>query len=313
MIPEWMKEIDAGPCPCYRVSVGKKKSFVQKTISDIFNFFEECLINDSIAKRDGLLQSFDPRIKLISIFALIFAVAMTHDLRLLVIVYLLTLVFAYLSQVEILFFLKRVWVFIPIFAGIITIPILFNVFMAGDTLIPVAMLGPGAHLGPFPLPETLTITKQGTLVALTFVLRVATCVSAAVLLFLTTPRDLIFKSLRTLEIPKVYVLTLDMCYRYIFLFIGMVKDFYMAKKSRAIKALPLMEEQKWVGGRVGYTLMKSLDMSEKVHGAMISRGFNGDIKILHRYSIHRRDYVALVSMLAISIVLVLASRNLILI
>jgi cobalt/nickel transport system permease protein len=312
MIPEWMKEIDTGPCPSCRVSVGKKKGFVQKTISDIFSFFEECLINDSIAKRDGLLQSFDPRIKLISIFALIFAVAMTHDLRLLVIVYLLTLVFAYLSKVEILFFLKRVWVFIPIFAGVITIPILFNVFMAGDTLITVAVLGPGAHLGPFPLPETLTITKQGTLVALTFVLRVATCVSAAVLLFLTTPRDLIFKSLRTLEIPKVYVLTLDMCYRYIFLFIGMVKDFYMAKKSRSIKALPLMEEQKWVGGRVGYTLMKSLDMSEKVHGAMISRGFNGDIKILHRYSIHRRDYVALAGMLALSIVLVLASRNLIL-
>ena len=175
----------------------------------------------------------------------------------------------------------------------------------------LAMLGPGAHLGPFPLPETLAITKQGTLVALTFVLRVATCVSAAVLLFLTTPRDLIFKSLRALEVPKVYVLTLDMCYRYIFLFIGMVKDFYMAKKSRAMKALPLMEEQKWVGGRVGYTLIKSLDMSEKVHGAMISRGFNGDIKLLHSYSIHRRDYVALVSVLAISIVLVLASRNLI--
>jgi cobalt/nickel transport system permease protein len=311
MIPEWMKEIDINPCPCCTVRVGKKKSFVQKTISDIFNFFEECLINDGIAKRDGLLQSLDPRIKLISIIALIFAVAMTHDLRLLVLVYLLTLVFAYLSRVEILFFLKRVWVFIPIFAGIITIPILFNVFMAGDTLIPIAILGPGAHLGPFPLPETLTITKQGSLIALTFVLRVATCVSAAVLLFLTTPRDLIFKSLRALEVPMVYVMTFDMCYRYIFLFIGMVKDFYMAKKSRTLKALPLLEEQKWVGGRVGYTLIKSLDMSERVHKAMISRGFTGDIKLLHSYSIHQRDYVALVSVLGISIVLVLASRNLI--
>ena len=64
MIPEWMQKIEVGPCACCTVSVGKKKGFVQKTISDIFTFFEECLVNDSIAKRKGLLQSLDPRVKL---------------------------------------------------------------------------------------------------------------------------------------------------------------------------------------------------------------------------------------------------------
>src|SRR5208283_929021 len=216
MIPEWMQKIEVGPCACCTASIGKKKGFVQKAISDIFTFFEECLVNDSIARRKGLLQSLDPRVKLVSMVVLIFAVAMTHDIRLLAIVYGLTLVFAYLSKVEIVFFLKRVWVFIPIFAGI-------------------------------------TITVQGTMLALTFVLRVATCVSSAVLLFLTTPRDLLFKSLRSLKVPKVYVLTMDMCYRYIFLFADTVRAFYTAKKSRSIKSLPMIEEQKWVGNRVGYT------------------------------------------------------------
>jgi cobalt/nickel transport system permease protein len=311
MLPEWMKEIEVGPCPCCTVSIGKRKNFVQKTISDIFRFFEECLVNDSIAKRKGLLQSLDPRVKLISMVFLIFAVAMTRDIRLLAIVYVLTLVFAWASRIELGFFLKRVWVFIPIFAGIIMIPVLFNVFMPGDALVTLASLGPGAHLGPFALPPVITITVQGMILALTFVLRVATCVSAAILLFLTTPRDLLFKSLRSLKMPKVYVLTMDMCYRYIFLFTEIVRDFYTAKKSRALKTQPLIEEQKWVGGRVGYTLIKALSMSEKVHGAMVSRGFNGDIRIMHRYSIHRRDYVACVSVIALSIFLMLASQNLI--
>ena len=311
MIPEWMQKIEIGPCACCTVSIGKKKGFVQKTISDIFTFFEECLVNDSIAKRKGLLQSLDPRVKLVSMVVLIFAVAMTRDIRLLAIVYVPTLVFAWASRIELGFFLKRVWVFIPIFAGIIMIPILFNVFMPGDALVTLATLGPNAHLGPFALPPVLTITRQGVMVAILFVLRVATCVSAAVLLFLTTPRDLLFKSLRSLKVPKVYVLTLDMCYRYIFLFTDMVRGFYTAKKSRSIKTLPMIEEQKWVGGRVGYILIKSLSMSEKVHGAMMSRGFNGDIKIMHRYSIHRRDYVACVSVMALSIFLMLASQNLI--
>jgi|SRR5208283_4585480 len=311
MIPEWMQKIEVGPCACCTASIGKKKGFVQKAISDIFTFFEECLVNDSIARRKGLLQSLDPRVKLVSMVVLIFAVAMTHDIRLLAIVYGLTLVFAYLSKVEIVFFLKRVWVFIPIFAGIIMIPILFNVFTPGDALVTIANLGPNAHLGPFALPPVITITVQGTMLALTFVLRVATCVSSAVLLFLTTPRDLLFKSLRSLKVPKVYVLTMDMCYRYIFLFADTVRAFYTAKKSRSIKSLPMIEEQKWVGNRVGYTLIKALNMSEKVHGAMISRGFNGDIKILQRYSIHHRDYVACVSVFALSIFLILVSQNLV--
>jgi len=303
VIPDWMKEINVSPCPCCTASVGKKKSFVQKTISDIFTFFEECLVNESYAKRDGLLQSLDPRIKLISIVILIFAVAMTHDIRLLVLVYSLTLVFAYLSKIELRFFVTRVWVFIPIFSGIIMVPIIFNGLMPGTPVV--------THLGSFSLPEYLWITREGMMMALVFMVRVATCVSAAVLLFLTTPRNLIFKSLRSLKVPRVYVLTLDMCYRYIFLFTDLVRGFYTAKKSRAIRTLPLVEEQRWVGGRVGYTLIKSLNMSEKVHGAMLSRGFNGDIKILHRYKIHRRDYVACVSIVALSLILMLASRNLI--
>ena len=311
MIPEWMKEIEIGACPCCMLSVGKKKSFVQRTISDIFNFFEECLINDSIAKRDGLLQSLDPRVKLISMVVLLFAVATTHDIRLLAIVYTLTLLFAWASRIELGFFIKRVWVFIPIFAGIIMIPMLFNVFMPGDALVTIATIGPNAHLGPFALPPVITITKQGVMLASLFVLRVATCVSAAVLLFLTTPRDLLFKSLRSLKVSKVYVLTMDMCYRYIFVFTEMVRDFYTAKKSRSLKPMPMIEEQKWVGGRIGYTLIKALNMSEKVHGAMVSRGFNGDIKIMHRYSLHRRDYVACVSVIAFSIFLMLVSQNLI--
>ncbi|MFZ2073154.1 MAG: energy-coupling factor transporter transmembrane component T, partial [Methanoregula sp.] len=80
---------------------------------------------------------------------------------------------------------------------------------------------------------------------------------------------------------------------------------------RSLKSLPMIEEQKWVGNRIGYTLIKALNMSEKVHQAMISRGFNGDIKILQRYSIHRRDYVACVSVFAFSIFLILVSQNLV--
>lgn len=310
MIPEWMSTAGIEPCKYSPITTGKK-SFVKKTLDGLFSFFEETIESEESAHRDGLLQSLDARVKLISIMALIVAVSLLHDWRVLLVVYGLILVFAAASRIETWFFIKRVWLFIPIFAGVIVFPVIFNVFMPGDTLLKIATLGAGAHLGPIALPATIAITKQGAMTAVIFVLRVATCVSAAVLLFLTTPRDTLFNSLRSLGVPRVYVLTLNMCYRYIFLFIDLIKDFYVAKKSRTIKPLPLGEEQKWVGGRIGYTLVKSLDMGEKVHGAMLSRGYNGDVKLMKEYKMKPRDYTALVLVLAFSAFLIFISQNII--
>jgi cobalt/nickel transport system permease protein len=305
-----MKESETGP---YQgaASVAKKKSFVQKTIYGALDFFQKSLISEEFAKRNGLLQRLDPRVKLISGLVLIVAVSLSRDARVLFIVYLFTLLLAYLSRIEVLFFIKRVWVFIPIFAGVIVLPMLFNVFLPGDRLVTLVTLGNGTHLGPILLPSSIYITRQGTIYVTTFMLRVATCVSLTVLLFLTTQRDLLFKSLRTLHVPKVYILTLNMCYRYIFLLLDLVTGFFKARKSRQIRNLSLREDQRWLGSRVGYILIKSLDMSNRVQDAMISRGFDGDVKLLHAYAMHRRDYAAITIALTLSSILALISQNII--
>ncbi len=310
MIPDWMKEVDVGPCRCSATYHGKK-GFVGKTIDGIFGFLEEAFISESFSRRNGLLQSLDPRAKLISILAIIFATSLIGDLRVLIFVYSLTLLFSYLSKIDVWFFIKRVWLFIPIFAGIIAIPMIFNIFFPGDPLIQLVHFGAGSHLGPFSLPESIFITRQGVNAATIFTIRVATCVSAVVLLFLTTPQQILFKSLRTVGVPKLYVLTLEMTYRYIFLLMDLVREMYVAKKARTIKAMGMFEEQKWVGGRIGYTLIRSLDMSEKVHMAMMSRGYNGDVRIMQEFKMRNRDYIAGTLAISMSVALVLISQNII--
>lgn len=310
MIPDWMKESNVGSCNCSAASHGKK-GFVGKTIDRIFSFLEEAFISESFSKRRGLLQSLDPRAKLVSILAIIFATSLIGDLRVLIFIYVLTLLLSYFSKIEVGFFIKRVWLFIPVFAGIITVPMIFNVFLPGDPLIPVAYLGPGAHLGSFSLPESIFITKQGSIAAVIFTMRVATCVSAVVLLFLTTPQQIFFKSLRTVGVPKLYVLTLQMTYRYIFLLMDLIREMYVAKKARTIKSRGIVDEQKWVGGRIGYTLIRSLSMSEKVHMAMMSRGFSGEVHIMQEFKMTNRDYLAGAVAISMSLMLVLISQNVI--
>jgi cobalt/nickel transport system permease protein len=73
----------------------------------------------------------------------------------------------------------------------------------------------------------------------------------------------------------------------------------------------MFDEQKWVGGRIGYTLIRSLDMSEKVHMAMMSRGYNGEVRIIQEFKMRNRDYVAGAIAISMSVVLVLISQNII--
>ena len=308
MIPKWMAQSQAVPCTCPEAH-GGRKSFIRKTLDGTFEFLQESFNAESFSARRGLLQSLDPRVKLISALAFVFALSLTNDIRALLAVYLLELLLSYASRVEISFFIKRVWLFVPLFTGVIALPMAFNIFMHGDPLWTVATLGPGAHLGPFALPEAIYITRQGTIAAAVFTARVAVSVSAVVLLFLTTPQQLLFKSLRAVGVPKLYVLTLEMTYRYIFLLVELIREMYVAKRARTIKYMSTREEQKWVGGRIGYSLVRSMDMSDKVHKAMISRGFNGDIKIMEEFGLKRRDYIAGVITILLSSLLVLVSQN----
>ena len=308
MIPDWMKEVNVGPCRCSAVYHGKK-SFIGRTIEEIIGFMENTFFSEAYSRRKGLLQSLDPRIKLISILTVIVATSLIRDLRLLIFVYALTLLFSYLSKIDVMFFIKRVWLFIPLFSGIIAIPMIFNIFLPGDPLIRLAYLGPGSHLGPFSLPESIYITRQGVNAAVIFTMRVATCVSSTVLLFLTTPQQMLFKSFRSIGVPKIYVFTLGMTYRYIFVLTNLVRDMYIAKKARTIKSRSMFEEQKWVGGRIGYALIRSLGMSEEVYKAMKSKGYNGDVKTMQESKMRIRDYISGTMVISLSIALVLISQN----
>jgi cobalt/nickel transport system permease protein len=306
MIPDWMKEIEPVPRAFPPAPKGKK-SFIWKTLDGILNFFQESFVTEGFSCRPGLMQSIDPRAKLISVLALVIALSLTRDLRVIAVIYALELLISYASKVEVAFFIKRVWLFIPLFTGVIALPMTLNIFLPGQMLYQIIDLGAGAHLGPIALPSSIYFTREGVLGAAVFTARVAASVSAVVLLFLTTPQQLLFKSLRSVGVPKLYVLTTEMAYRYIFLLLNLIREMHVAKKARTIAAGSTYEEQKWVGGSIGYLLLRSLNMSERVHMAMVSRGFNGDVKIMQDFKMKGRDYVASVASISLSLVLVFIS------
>ena len=300
-IPEWFSESTA-PCSC--CSVGKNKNFVEKTLLQISSAMEHSIFSEKYASLDGFLQKIDPRIKLITILFLIVVSSFIKKTEILLTIYGLTLFFAYVSKIELKFFIKRVWLFIPIFSGIIALPSIFNIVTPGESLITLIRFDNPINIFGLSFTE-FSITKPGVSGGILFITRAATSVSLVVLLTLTTKWNELMRSLRTVGIPQIFVLILSMTYQYIFILLRTIQEMYFAKKSRTInsKKQGLKKEQNWIASRIGTVLMKSYKMSDEVHSAMISRGFSGDIKSSEIFKIQNMDIIWIIfsSMFVISI------------
>ena len=265
-----------------------RAGFIERTLLEINHTLEQTIFAEAISREKGLLQALDPRLKIAALLMLLLAVSWSRQLWVIAGLYLGALLLAAVSAIPLGFFIKRVWVLIPFFTGVVALPALF--------------LTPGPAL--LTMPMGLVITRTGALTALFLLLRVGTSVSLAVLFVLTTPWNNVLKALGVLRVPDVIVLTLGMTYRYIHLLLHTATDMFLSRKSRIIKRMDSAEERSLLAATSGTLLGKSLQVSSEVYLAMESRGFRGYPRTMERFKMRPLDWTAgataaLISLLAI--------------
>jgi len=269
--------------------------WLEQTIGGITSNIEHAVFTERHARSAGWLQRRDPRAKLVGFLMAIVSASLASSLGGLVLLYAATLAVARASRVPFGFFVKRVWLGIPFFAGIVVVPAIF--FVPGDRVFDLA-LGP-AHLAP---------SWNGLAGAVLFVARVGASVSLAVLLVVTTPWADVLKSLRALRTPQVFVLVLSMTYRYIFLFLHTANGILLARKSRAVGRTSGGEQRRWITGTMGNLMGRAFKMSNDVYAAMLARGFTGEVRVYSTYRMRATDWLSLAGVAAVSVAVVLAAR-----
>lgn len=240
----------------------KNNNFIQRSVIGALSFLKEIIFSEEIALRSGFLQSLDPRVKLFTFFLLIIQVLFVRSIIVLFFFYALCLLLAVISKVKLGFFLKRTLIFIPLFTLFIAIPAIFT-----------------AGLAP----------------ALIFVMRVLTCVSYAVLLSITTRHFELLMVLGIFKIPQIFVMTLGMCYRYIYLFVEVIEQTYQAVKSRVGVFVHYKSGQSIVAWNVASLWNRSVKLNEEVYQAMLSRGYRGEAVAWNDFKIKTRDWLWLVA------------------
>jgi cobalt/nickel transport system permease protein len=257
-------------------SLKRGRNVIERTLQGISETLERSIFAEEISGRSGLLQSLDPRVKVIATLALLIGVSLSRSLVVIAAIYGLALVLAILSAIPGGFFIKRVWLVLPFFTGLIILPALF--------------ITPGPPL--VQLPFGLVITRTGLVSALFLLLRVSTSVSLTLLLILTTPWNSVLSALSVMRIPDVFILILGMTYR----------------KSRLVGRLDSTEQRHIIAATSATLLSKSLNMSSEVYLAMQSRGFRGSVVTLKPFKMNPRDWLWGAVLLSVAVIAIILGR-----
>lgn len=224
--------------------------------------------------QDGssLVHQADARVKLVLTAAFILTTALTPVAAWPVYVLLVALALAaeLLTELGLGFYLKRALLAAPFVLA--AVPLLFTV--EGETLAR--------------LPLGLTITSAGLDRFITIALKSWISVQMAVLLASTTSFPEILSAMRALRLPRLLVAIIGLMWRYLFVLADEAMRLIRARQARSgIGEIPgrrtggqLAWRAKVTGGMAGSLFLRSLERSDRIYAAMLSRGYDGEVRSL---------------------------------
>lgn len=263
-----------------------KQGFLERTTAGFVDAMEHAFYAEQTARAEGLLQRLDPRIKLVGVLSLVVAAAASRSFAVIGGLLAVAIVLAALSHVSFAVLMKRVWIAVLLFTGVIAFPAPFTT--PGRVVWQVPWLGWNA-------------TAQGLAAAGYLLLRVETAATLCVLLVLTTPWNHVLKALRVLRVPAVLVAILGMTYRYLFLVLASAHDMFESRRSRMVGELTARERRRVAAASAGVLMSKTFDLSSDVYLAMQSRGYRGEVTLLDEFKARTLDWVALAGFALVSI------------
>lgn len=261
-------------------------------VSGIADALGSAAASEQLATEPGLLQRLDPRVKVVGILSLVLAAVFVHSLAILALLFAVASGLAIASRIPMRRLARQVWTPVLLFSGLLAIP--------------AAFLVPGDIVGHLPLVRW-TVTAQGLRGGAFMFGRAETAASLAALLILTTPWTHVLKALRLLGVPVAAVALLGMTHRFIFLLLEVGTQMFEAKQSRTLGRFSRRQRRRIAVDIAGSLLLRSMQLGEDVHLAMVARGYRGEVHLLDDFRATARDWLGASALVGLSVVAVAAS------
>lgn len=268
-IPDWLRKTEQKNFQGLRTTEG----FIDKTLRHILSIIQDTIFNEKASKLQGLLQSINPILKILTFLIFIMLIALMKSPIEIAPFLILGIFLVVLSRLSLLSVLKRVLPLI-LLTLLIALPASMNIVVNGKEIFILYTFK--SSPGIFGI-QRIAITEEGLISMLTMVMRVSCSILFVILLTMTTRPDRFVKSL-TVIVPGVFHSIIGITYRYIFFLVKRVEEFIMGLESRRLNRVSSSGGRKWIASRIGLLFLISMELSKELSLAMQSRGYQEKAK-----------------------------------
>ncbi|MBI5585282.1 MAG: cobalt ECF transporter T component CbiQ [Deltaproteobacteria bacterium] len=256
-----------------------RRSFVHQGLAYAAAILRTGFSQWETSSKRGFFQGLDSRVKVLFLVFFMVIVSIQYTLISQAATAFFLLGLAVSSRLALGKHYGRILLLTFIFGFLTTWPAAFNIFSPGDILWPVFRFEKDPTWGPITVPREIGLTYEGLRRTALLSLRVMNSLSISLLVFATTPFTEFIKALKVFRVPDVFLLTITLSYKYIFIFVQTVYDMHIAKKSRLVGAESGRAARHWVSGRLAFMFHKSQQQCEEVFKAMTVRGLADTVKL----------------------------------
>lgn len=217
----------------------------------------------------------DPRVKLVLSLAFILTTALIPIGAWPIYILLVAIIFsaAILSSVGIIYVLKRAVLAFPFMLA--ALPLVFT-----TPGLPFYSL----NIGPW----ELTMTLAGVTRFISIALKSWISVQAAILLTATTPFPDLLVAMRAVRVPRLIVAIFGLMWRYLFVLADEALRLIRARAARSgdsgntgfNSGGSFTWRAQTAGGMAGNLFIRSLERSDRIYVAMLSRGYDGEVRTM---------------------------------
>jgi cobalt/nickel transport system permease protein len=250
---------------------------------------------DAYQQGSSRIHAMDPRLKLVTAVGLILLIGLTPmgHFGIYLGFFALAMLGTLVARIDPWIVLRRSLIALPFALAAVTL--LFTV--PGPTLLAIPLTG-------------WTISAPGLIRFASIMFKSMVSVQFAVLLILTTHFTDILWALSALHAPRILIAIISFMYRYIFLLAEESVRLTRARDSRSAvlerQPSPIFQART-TGGMIGSLLLRSFERSERVHQAMVARGYQGAIRQLTPPPVPQSDVLTSAVALSAGMVLLVLS------
>jgi cobalt/nickel transport system permease protein len=243
------------------------------------------MIEEPFARGFSIIHMIDPRVKMV--FAILFSVfvAITHKTPVAVCGLVLAVILILIARLSVKHLLSRV--------------VIANIFIVFLWLIlPFSM--PGKVVFEI---MGLTASYEGILYTLLITVKCNAIILLNIALLSTSSISDLVHALRHFRVPDKLIHIFFFLFRYANVMAGEYAVLQRTLKVRGFKPNTSIHTYRTYGAVIGTLLIHGHDRSEKIHKAMVCRGFKGKYWLLEHFVMKPQDYLAACLLIAVLIFL----------